>query len=610
METKLNLPQEFDHQKYWHLIETKSGGGIPSPLTTPMPSSPHFEFVEDAPRPFQNIQRPENVSKDAVFPSLSCSHMWILWFHGDPPSGTRPFSTLRTVDLQVEESKRQWWMAKQLMAKLTDLARLHHLVPTVEALNSLSRDALLAVFEHAFEVFVEECGNPCGLTRDSSCADASKWISQAQHNMSRGKPKDNADLSPSSSGDYDDDESRTISLDPTESGNVVRGGRIPSLPCREMWRLWYIGKCLPHGIPYRLYRDYENKSTGERARRVMNTLSEIAVEEGIAPSKSSLESMAENALMDVFDQVFPIFSSYFTPDMQLAFNTMSLCGTINRCMIPTAYRRLRRVIKTPGLLSSPCNSSLDNQSNSRIFPSLPCREIWCWWFMNSNKTAGHSAICNWDNPVELVVTRRLIKALTAIATKEFIVSSPITLKSMARHQLLRIFDQVFPILRRRFADSHDVEPTTMGSVVSRRLVGRWWDRSKNKEEEADPPLVHVDADFPSVTARVMWLLWFRGDGVSNDIPYHHTTWSGGDSARTSSNELMIMLADYVVAMSLAPSVEELNDLSAVELTCIFDNAFGDFMAKYCPHCREINEKTCKTLMDSYIRSYRRSNLAS
>ncbi|KAF0731622.1 hypothetical protein Ae201684P_005960 [Aphanomyces euteiches] len=233
--------------------------------------------------------------------------------------------------------------------------------------------------------------------------------------------------------------------------------------------------------------------------------------------------------------------------------------------------------------------------------------MWCWWFINSKKTVVSSAIRNWDNPVELVVTRKLIKALTAIATKEVIVPLPITLKSMARNQLLGIFDRVFPILRRRFADSRDIEPTTLSGVVSRRLIGRWWDISKNKEEEADPPLVNIDADFPSVTARVMWLLWFRGDGVSKGIPYHHTTWSGGDPARWSSNELMIMLADFVVAKSLAPSVDELDNLSAVELTCVFDNAFGDFMAKYCPHCREINEKTCKTLIGDYIRPYRKKS---
>ncbi|KAF0703915.1 hypothetical protein As57867_007448, partial [Aphanomyces stellatus] len=78
-----------------------------------------------------------------------------------------------------------------------------------------------------------------------------------------------------------------------------------------MWRLWFKGDAATRGTPYRRYDNWEIDCRHRIAtKRVMVVLTQVAVESLKPPPPAPdavLESMADDALMRLYDYVFPTF---------------------------------------------------------------------------------------------------------------------------------------------------------------------------------------------------------------------------------------------------------------------------------------------------------------
>ncbi|CAK4629204.1 unnamed protein product [Aphanomyces euteiches] len=403
METLLNLPQ-FNNQD----VSLIDSDGLS--ITIEAVDSTHESNVQDVPNecPDDEIEATPTAPSSSNFPRLSCRQAWTLWFHGDPQSGLRPLRTLGVADFENDEASRRWWIAKHIMTELTDMALKHDIVPTKEALANLPREDLLSVIESAFAKFTAENKgeNQGPFTPDSDCAEALERIFHTR--ASKQVPK-----------------------------RFVRGDVVPSLPLREMWRLWFHGEGLPHGIPYQRYRSARNKKTQHEASRVMKRLAELAVKEKLVPSIDMLESMSSEALLDAFDVIFPVFHRQFEPTAQRVVHPGMLCSTVSGHVAGRAWSK----------------SPEDGENSTQVamvrvhgdFPSGTAREIWPLWFHGNEASKGvpyRRTVWSGRHDVRRR-TRVVLMKMEECVVDAVLVGSMEMLEKMPLDELMEIFDDVF-----------------------------------------------------------------------------------------------------------------------------------------------------------------------
>ncbi|KAG9412230.1 hypothetical protein AC1031_015165 [Aphanomyces cochlioides] len=394
METLLNLPQ-FDNQDV-DLIDCDALS-----ITIEAVDSIHESNVQDVPIecPDYEIEATATAPSSSCFPQLSCRQAWTFWFHGDARSGLQPLRTLGVADFENNDARRRWWIAKQVMTELTDTALKHDFVPTKETLANLPRDDLLSVFESAFAKFTAESRgeNQRPFTPDSDCSEALERIFHTR--ASKKAPK-----------------------------RFVRGGVVPSLPLREMWRLWFNGEGLSHGIPYQRYRQVCNRKIRHETSRVMKRLAELAVKEMLVPSTDALETMSGVALLDAFDVIFPVFHRQFEPTAQRVVHPGMLCT---------------------GRVWS--ESPDDGENNTQVamvrvpgdFPSGTARELWPLWFHGNEASKGvpyRRTVWSGRHDVRRRTRVVMMKMEECVAV---LVGSMEMLEKMPLDELMEIFDDVF-----------------------------------------------------------------------------------------------------------------------------------------------------------------------
>ncbi|KAF0731623.1 hypothetical protein Ae201684P_006010 [Aphanomyces euteiches] len=247
--------------------------------------------------------------------------MWLLWFLGDPKKtaeSRRPYRTVDRKEFHDKQSTFRWGAINQIMTKLTDLTLRHELVPSVDALGQLVEHALAAVFEMAMHSFIQECGPDCTLTEESLCEEAAEWIVVAEIIA---------------------DELEEESMDTFASIAMNEESHFPSLSIRELWPLWHIGDS--DCTPYRFFvADISSQRTFNESKRVMEALSEVAVEEGFVSCANELACMRRPALMSIFEKIFLIFKNQFLPHCGRRIHPDLKCaGLSNKLMTRSIWKR-------------------------------------------------------------------------------------------------------------------------------------------------------------------------------------------------------------------------------------------------------------------------------
>ncbi|CAK4089702.1 unnamed protein product [Aphanomyces euteiches] len=271
------------------------------------------------------------------WPSVSCREMWILWFRGDPDNEVGPFRNLEPADM-CGTSKDIYCYSKIAMDKLIDIALANLFVQTKSVLEELNEDELLSVFDQAYDVLLHHNpdGNLVGPNRDQLRPEnASSFGARTiGHRISKLHTSRRAELS------YQ------------WSDNVIRrtspGWIFPVTTCKAMWILWFRGDTRAHVGPFYDLREVDvphiqSRAELLRARYVMTTLIEIAVQNKCAPSVGVIEQMPLAVLLDVFAMAFSIMANQIPDDHRAGDNSGDWKdGTVLCQRVYTAYQNRRR----------------------------------------------------------------------------------------------------------------------------------------------------------------------------------------------------------------------------------------------------------------------------
>ncbi|KAF0710171.1 Aste57867_5622 [Aphanomyces stellatus] len=334
------------------------------------------------------------------FPPMTCRETWYLWFHRD---GARPpLRSLRYRDLSKRDAVRRTKAAK-VIDKLTAVAIDRKLVSSAGALELMDRKELVAVFDDVFPAFVAACNPDCNLSSNSLCSSVLKWA---------------------------------VPTDP--SSTKVE---FPSEDCRTAWQHWFKGDAaLTNGVPHRNFLAWKvSYSHRTSAKRVIQTLVQIAVERSLVPSsapEASFEAMSNQSLSNAFDDVFPIFVQQFHPSVRASIKSTLKCGSVVHFMTPALW------LKHP---LAGTNTGLSRR------PPVPCRDMWLLWFKGDVASKGTPyRHCRGGNGSGVCKTlwfdsKAIMNAFVKLAEENNVVKNAKSLPDMVDETLLGVFDRVFPL---------------------------------------------------------------------------------------------------------------------------------------------------------------------
>ncbi|KAF0710168.1 Aste57867_5619 [Aphanomyces stellatus] len=124
----------------------------------------------------------------------------------------------------------------------------------------------------------------------------------------------------------------TIASKYTVSSPAAPAHPCPSVPCRDMWRLWLEGDDRSAHVPYCRYGGWTTKTDNyAAAARVMEVLTQIAIDQEIVDSVATLVDVVSadpSATERIFDQVFPRFVDQFTATAQHYIHATHVCQSI------------------------------------------------------------------------------------------------------------------------------------------------------------------------------------------------------------------------------------------------------------------------------------------
>ncbi|RHY00947.1 hypothetical protein DYB25_010100 [Aphanomyces astaci] len=272
---------------------------------------------------FTSFPRPPPPPQPFLFPSTSIRVMWMLWLRGY--DGRPPLDKLRARDLHDDASKRRWWSTKQLFAKLTDVALLMPWVSSKEMLvTGMDLPSFRLMCDEVVALFAYECGSKCTLNADSLCILAATWVTETPYgSMSLTAPS------------YDRPPRPACTSRPMICDDVTQAdeGQLPALPVRTMWPLWHRRDVSQ--VPYKA-RTWASGSILAKTRRVMRTLTEIAVETHRVLDEEALERLSTASLYRMFDEVFPVLASRYDVAVQHLVTPDKKCANLVRYQYKTS----------------------------------------------------------------------------------------------------------------------------------------------------------------------------------------------------------------------------------------------------------------------------------
>ncbi|RHY25662.1 hypothetical protein DYB32_008171 [Aphanomyces invadans] len=214
--------------------------------------------------------------------------MWELWFRGDSVSQLCPFRHLLGADLTDPNSKRSMYVARRVMKVLIDLAISKGIAPTEDALADVAD--LRAVYHQCFEIMSQ---HPTLLSKP---LDAEKWSSCSYMTVYDALQK----------GRRTNQHELTFTWSDGSLHLTPEGYRLPATNCSVMWQLWFRGDSAAGIGPFRYLKesDVDNRQDLYRARKAMNMLVEVAIEQGIVTSQDDLMALSDEELETAFELAF------------------------------------------------------------------------------------------------------------------------------------------------------------------------------------------------------------------------------------------------------------------------------------------------------------------
>ncbi|KAF0686386.1 Aste57867_21830 [Aphanomyces stellatus] len=333
-----------------------------------------------------------------VSASMSCRTAWGLWFHEN--NKHPPLRSLRKKDLCSKEY-RCLLNVRNVMERLMTVAVNRGLVASEGALELMSRGEIEALFDDVLAAFLADCGPGCTLTHASPIIKVLTW---------------NAVLPP--------------------LAKVI----FPTKSCREIWRLWFKGDALTRGTPYRRGTFWETHSPArDTSKRVLAALVQTGVDALVVPpltSEALLEGMQDDALMDLFDKIFPHFVDQFDASVRAYITPTKICHSIVRYMVPTKWTKHAA-------------HNLQHTAPKKR-SAISCRRMWHLWFKGDAASGGipyrhchtksnsHLSIESWGE------AKLVMNQLVALGTVK-----DDALEAMATKALMATFDKVFRVFVRR-----------------------------------------------------------------------------------------------------------------------------------------------------------------
>ncbi|KAF0697159.1 Aste57867_12153 [Aphanomyces stellatus] len=251
--------------------------------------------VQGIPTDVPSLAHPETTPR---WPITSCGVLWGLWFHGDPdaPPHVGPYRCLDRTSFPAD--------AIQVLDWLIATAMDHGLTSSASGPAALLRPELLALFDHVF-VLALGVGDDGIVTH--AAFDGLPLFKVAQKKF----PEVHAWLFPRPQWFlWADGSCRRAPQDWTP----------PTVPCRELWTRWFYAA--DDMGPLRLLKPRDISSAKARAtlvlvRRVIRTLTDIAMTHLFVLPGKSLPAMDRESSLDVFERAFDVLM-HNNPDGNLA----------------------------------------------------------------------------------------------------------------------------------------------------------------------------------------------------------------------------------------------------------------------------------------------------
>ncbi|RHY82692.1 hypothetical protein DYB37_012368 [Aphanomyces astaci] len=228
------------------------------------------------------------VPEDWKFPQSTCLAMWELWFHGDLSSQLCPFRHLLGADLTDPNSKRSMYVARRVIKVLIDLAISKGVAANEDALADHSD--LRSVYHQCFETMSQHptlLSKPLDVDKWSTCSYMTVYDA-----LQKGRRTNLHELTFTWADG-------TLHLTP-------EGYRLPATNCSAMWQMWFRGDAAAGIGPFRYLKesDVDNRQDLYRARKAMNMLVEVAIEQGVVTSQDDLMALSDEELETAFELAF------------------------------------------------------------------------------------------------------------------------------------------------------------------------------------------------------------------------------------------------------------------------------------------------------------------
>ncbi|KAF0710175.1 Aste57867_5626 [Aphanomyces stellatus] len=225
--------------------------------------------------------------------------------------------------------------------------------------------------------------------------------------------------------------------------------------------------------------------------------------------------------------------------------------------------------------------------HSPSFPSASCRDMWSLWFKGDKASRDSRPLCKLrtaDIPDDASKrtwwsTKQLMTKLTQVALRHQLLSSTEFLANMADESFRLLFGQVF----QAFLNECGANCTLTGESNCVEAA-EWVAQSFPSSTTANPvsqTTRHLP-EFPSLACDDMWRLWFKGDDLTDNVPYRRAAWSTMAQPRYDTTMIMTTLTTIAINAALAPSADALEAMPTRDLKRVFDQTFPRFARRMDP----------------------------
>ncbi|KAH9105382.1 hypothetical protein LEN26_014793 [Aphanomyces euteiches] len=409
------------------------------------------------------------------------------------------------------------------------------------------------------------------------------------------------------------------------------GWVFPVLDTRVLWAYWFRGDSLNHIGPFRLLTGHDFiydkcKHNLAHARDIMSKLEHVATYHTLVGWIDDLSKMPLETCMSIYDAAAVLLKSPPAKSKTLTSNSgrrgkqtkkasksqqkstkkFPPAASLKNPPVPTLRHSPRSVpvAKSSDIVSDRQVEIIDEDANHRrekvSIPNLPCREMWCLWFLGDSEKQiiplrhiQDTGVVSADSERTWESTRTVVLELIDIAITNRFVESEAILASLDYGPLFAVFDKVFSVVLHRNpiynlvgpglltqasidkATCNDIERALQRARIMPKITSAqgfaWADGSIRQIPEG--------WTFPvDISCRQLWEHWFFGQPnlevgpfnaiMLSDIPGFH------NRGRMSGAKFLVQdLVDVAIAKKFTKSVDDVVSLDQEKSLALFDQAF-------------------------------------